>query len=61
MVFGKKRIFIVVFVRVDVFEAGWVEMTSSCVLRNDKIRRIDSNNVMNNFVEEDESGLQTTL
>ena len=43
------------------FEAGLVEMASSCVLWNEKIRRINSNNVMNNFVEEDETGSQTTL
>ena len=35
-------------------------MAGSCVLWNEKIRRINSNNVMNNFVE-DETGSQTTL
>jgi hypothetical protein len=48
-----KEIFISVF--------RWVEMASSCVLWNEKIRRIDSNSVMNNFVEGDETGSQTTL
>jgi hypothetical protein len=61
MVYGEKRIFISVFVSLNVFEAGWVEMASSSVLWNEKIRRINSNNVMNNFVEEDETGSQTTL
>ena len=56
---GKKNIS--VFVSLNVFETGCVEMASSCVLWNEKIRRTDSNNVMNNFVEEDETGSQTTL
>jgi hypothetical protein len=59
MVYGKK--IICVFVSLNVFEDGWVEMASLCVLWNEKIRRKDSNNIMNNFAEENGTGLQTTL
>jgi hypothetical protein len=43
----KERVFIAVFVSVNVLEAGWVGMAKSCVLWNEEIGWIDSNYVVN--------------
>jgi hypothetical protein len=47
----EERALIGVFMSMDVLEAGWDGMASSCVLRKKKIRWIDNNNVMNNYKE----------